>query len=426
MIKPLVQKLRYSIAYKVILGILNLLLLAIIIFLCNRLYISTPTFDVPFTILIVALGLSIFLYYRLIQYSHYVLQWYASLSDQGLRIFDPRKGQLDYYWDTDIVIIESFNLCMVKGHYGSPERMSRTYSGFKISKWLNGHKQIVDSQVAFLVKRQLKHILLEEIDHTRLIEQSRQAYYQFLTNNKWNMLYLAYYFFRVTTALLVLYVVIFDMFYFNPPIALAICIIVAIQLAISVQYWDLLTVQNSLKQMATCIIAIVAFSFIMFDNVHFKDERFFFTGGIVFGAVLTLSIFVFVYFYRPRVLTLHREITLGIFLTYFVLLSLFSGAFLKVGNIVFSEQPSVWEKATAEAPLLLFIMPGSDPDFVKFDNKEWGSHYMGLFFLNWAEIKKSSQRVELLTYQGRLGIPWMYKNYQRDETAKAKIITDTE
>lgn len=426
MIKPLVQKLRYATAYKVILALLNLLLLAIVIFLGTRLYFTTPAVDVPFVILISLVGLSIFLYYRLIQYSRYVLQWYATLSAQGLRIFDPRQGPQDYYWDTDIIIMDSFNLRVVKGHYGPPERMSRTYGGFKISKWLSGHKQIIDSQIAFLAQRQLKHVRLEGINHTRLIEESREAYYHFLNNNKWNVPFLGYHFSRVTTALLVLYVLVFDMFYFNPPIALAVCIVVGIQLAISVQYWNILTAQSSLKQMATCIISIVAFSFIMFDNVHFKDEMFFFIGGIVFGSILTLIIFVFVYFYRPMVFTLERGITFGIFFTYFVLLSLFSGAFLKVGNIIFSEQPLVWETATAKAPLLLFILPGSDPDYVKFDDREWGSHHMGLFFLSWAEIKKSSQRVEFLTYQGRLGIPWMYKNYQRHETEKAKVIADTE
>lgn len=424
--ESLVQELRYSTPYKIILGILNVLLLGFVIFLCIRLFSTAPAFDLHFVMLISLLGCSTFLYYKLLQYTRYVLQWYASLSDQGLRIFDPSKGQLDYYWDTDIIAMDSFNLRVVKGQYGPPERMNRTHDSFKISKWLSGHKQIVDSQIAFVAQRQFKHVRLEGIDHARIIEESREAYYRFLNNNKWKAPFFGYHFSRIITALLFLYVLIFDTVYFNPSIALAICIIVGLQLAISVQYWNILTVQSGLKQMAACILSIVAFSFIMFDNVHFKDEMFFFIGGIVFGGILTLIIYVFDYFYRPIVLTLERGIIFGIFVTYFALLSLFSGAFLKVGNIIFSEQPLVWEKATAEAPLFLFITPGSDPDYVNFDDREWGSHRMGLFFLNWGEIDKSTQRVEFLTYQGRLGIPWMYKNYQRDETEKAKVIADTE
>lgn len=421
-----VQELRYSTAYKIILGLLNLLLLSFVVFISIKLYSTARAFDLPFVILISLLGGSIFYYYKLLQYTRYVLQWYASLSDQGLSIYDPRKGQLDYYWDTDIVAMDSFNLCLVKGHYGPPERMSRTYSDFKISKWLSGHKHIVDSQVKFLAKRQFKHVKINEIDQTRLIEDSRNTYHQFLNNNKWNMLFLGFYFSRIVAVLLVLYIVLFDIGYFNPSIAFGICIIVGIQLGISFQYLNLLTVSSSLKQLVNCIVSILAFFYIMFDNVHFKDEIFFYKWGLLFGSVLTIGIFLFVYLYRPIMLSLEPKIKFSMFFICFTLISLFSVAFLKVGNIAFSEQPLVWEKGTAEAPLIEVIMLGVDRDYVVFDNKEWGRHDMGLFFLSWSKIKESSKRVELLTYKGRLGIPWMYKNYHRDETEKAKVITDTE
>ncbi|WP_164126400.1 hypothetical protein [Sphingobacterium luzhongxinii] len=426
MIEPLLQDLRYSMVYKVILGILNLLMLAIIIFLCTRIYFTPLAFDAPITILISLLGFSIFLYYRLTQYSRYVLQWHASLSDQGICIFDPRLGRLDYYWDTDFIGIDSFNLLLEIGPYGPPERMNRTYGDYKISKWLTGHRQIVDSNVAFVIQRDFKHIKLDEIDQTRLIDEGKNTYYRFLNTNKWNMLFFKFCFCYITTALLVFYVLTFDMFYFNPSIALAICIMVSIHLTISFQYWNYVRYISSLALMASSIISVIAFSYIMFDNVHFKNEMFFFIWGIIFGFILTLSICVFVYFHRPLVFVLAPKIRYGILFSCFILISLFSGAFLKVGNIAFSEQPYVWEKGTADSPLMIFIFVGEDPDYVKFDDKDWGSHHMGLFFLNWAEIDQSTQRVEILTYKGRLGIPWMYKNYSKDEKHKAKVIAGSE
>lgn len=240
------------------------------------------------------------------------------------------------------------------------------------------------------------------------------------------MLYLGFHFSRITTVLLVLYIFVFDIFYFNPEIALSICIIVGIQLTITFQYWNLLPFKSGLKQMINCIVAIIAFFYIMFDNVHFKNEIFFILWGVVFGCFLTMGIFLFVYFYISPILTLGRKITGGIFFPCFLLLSLYSTAFLKVGNIAFSEQPLVWEKGTANVPVLKIILLGSDRDYVDFDDKDWGSHFMGLFFLSWTDIKSDTQPVELLTYKGRLGIPWMYKNYPRDEKVKAKAIVSSE
>lgn len=82
-----------------------------------------------------------------------------------------------------------------------------------------------------------------------------------------------------------------------------------------------------------------------------------------------------------------------------------------------------WEQGTTRSvwPIPI-IIPGNDPDYIKFDNTAWGTRGMGLFFSD--EIKESiaDVRVEVRIFKGRLGVPWFYKNYHEDQSDDVRLI----
>lgn len=411
-------KLKYSKGYKMILLITQLLLIGTIIFMLSNLYHSPIGFDFDVICLVVGVVILSILSYKLFRYYLYVLNWYAYLHSDGIELHDPRRGTFDYQWSYVVLKIVSFNLCLCPASDAICEVKENGLTDYRISKWLNGHKLIIDSFIEFIAEEKAYGLL----DNSRVVEDLNYSFYRFLNMNKWNMVFIGFVSSCSISILFILYILLFDIVFFDSGIALVILILTSIHILFTFQYWNLLPVIMALIQVFTCCISILAFSYIMYDNVHFKNELFFLIWGLLFGLFLTLAIFMFIYLYRRNILSLPSKVLFRLFLFGVFMLSLFSGAFLKVGNIIDSEISSEWERGTAIAPLLLIAQLGVDPDYVKFDNEEWGNRRMGLFFINWSKENDSEKRLEFLTYKGRLGIPWIYNNYLSDETQRVKDV----
>lgn len=103
--------------------------------------------------------------------------------------------------------------------------------------------------------------------------------------------------------------------------------------------------------------------------------------------------------------------------SYLIFLSLYSIAFLKVGNMLNPGKVEGWEQGTVYNPQII-ILPGMDPHKMVFDNPQWGAKNMLLPLVR----SVSEARAEVKVFEGRLGIPWFYKNYGKDDVDNVRLI----
>ncbi|RKO70081.1 hypothetical protein D7322_18025 [Sphingobacterium puteale] len=364
--------------------------------------------------LIIAVS-SVFVCYKLFRYLLYIYRWKAILTAEGITIYDPWMGQLSFNWDTDVIILGNFNLELMEGRYGLLRAaLDGQYTGYKISNWVVGQPAIVDSNLAFLRQKSFKNLKLSSKEFAATLESSQQHYSDFFETNRWNLAFLAYWFCRIVTIMLIAYIFILDIFYFNTAVVLFFCIAVTLQLVMVLQYWNRFP-RGALKRLfLSAGISIIAFAYLMFDDVHLLDELFFVKWGAVLGLAMTLLIWVFIQLYRKFAANYLKGIFYSIL---FIFLSLYSIAFLKVGNMLNLGKVEGWEIGTVYNPQII-ILPGMDPHKIVLDNPQWGSRNMMLPLVR----SVSEARVEVKVFEGRLGIPWFYKNYAKDDVDNIRLI----
>ncbi|MNI81334.1 hypothetical protein D3C73_1379370 [compost metagenome] len=144
------------------------------------------------------------------------------------------------------------------------------------------------------------------------------------------------------------------------------------------------------------------------------DELFFVKWGAVLGFVMTLFIRVFIQLYRKFVA---KHLKIIFYSILFIFLSLYSIAFLKVGNMLNRGKVKGWEQGTVYNPQII-ILPGMDPHKMVFDNPQWGARNMLVPLVR----SVSEARVEVKVFEGRLSIPWFYKNYAKDDVDNVRLI----
>ena len=407
------QTLKYSIVYRVVLVCLLISLLAVIFFLLM------PIFGYPMWAFTGSKFIAILLtvpLYKLFNYTRYVFRWRAVLYPGGIDIFDPKSGKLSYSWGTDLVSMGDFNLnLLVIFRRGDKKR----YYSYKISKWVSGQRLIVQSNIVYATNGKNEKLRISEQQRKEAMEETQQIFDDFLIKHKYNLLFLAYCFSLGTAGLACVYILI-DIVYFEVCTAAVLCVAVALQITLVIQYRSLFTRKPLTRLVGAVFVSVTAFTFIMFDNVHAERELFFFRWGIVFGLVVTLFIIGFVLYHDiPIYLKYDWILCLGVF----ILFSLYSTSALKLANMFNTGKTLGWEQGTAHsASSLRIIIPGNDPDYIKFDNTVWGTRDMGLFFSDEINESVTDARVEIRVFEGRFGIPWFYKNYHKDQSDNIRLI----
>ncbi|CAM3546126.1 hypothetical protein [Sphingobacterium prati] len=370
--------------------------------------------EIPVFPLVIGISL-VFVCYKLLRYLLYIYRWKAILAAEGIVIKDPWRGQLSFSWDTDVIVLGNFNLELIKGRYGPAATASdEKYAVYKISNWVMGQPAIADSNLAFLGQKSFKNLKLSSKEFAAALESSREQYSDFFKINRWNLVFLAYWFCQIIAIMLIAYIFFLDIFYFNTGVVVFFCVAVTIQLVMVLQYWNRFP-PGALKRLFLNVgISIIGFAYLMFDNVHSMDELFFVKWGAVLGFVMTLFIRVFIQLYRKFVA---KHLKIIFYSILFIFLSLYSIAFLKVGNMLNRGKVKGWEQGTVYNPQII-ILPGMDPHKMVFDNPQWGARNMLVPLVR----SVSEARVEVKVFEGRLGIPWFYKNYAKDDVDNVRLI----
>ncbi|GEM_PF-3285432 len=409
------QILVYSYKYRIFFTLLLILIVGMTLwsFLFFQYRID---FDGEILVFPLVIGISLtFVSYKLFRYLLYINRWRAILAAEGIVINDPWQGQLSFNWDTDVIVLGNFNLELVKGRYGpAPNASDRTYDIYKISKWVMGQPAIVDSNLAFLGKKKFKKLKLSNEELAAAFESSQHEYAAFFKTNRWNLTFLAYCFCRVIAIMLIAYIFFLDIFYFNTGVVVFFFMAVTVQLVMVLQYWNRFP-PGALKRFFLNVgISIIGFAYLMFDNVHSLDELFFVKWGAVLGLTMTIFIRVFIQLYRKSVA---KHLKIIFYSILFIFLSLYSIAFLKVGNMLHLGKVEGWEQGTVYNPQTI-ILPGMDPHKMVFDNHKWGARNMLIPLVR----SVSEARVEVKVFEGRLGVPWFYKNYATDDLDNIRLI----
>jgi len=407
------QTIAYSVTYRLALICLFITIIAVITLLL------TPLFGNPLPIPrgseLVAILLIVILY-KFFNYTRYVFRWSAVLYRNGIDVFDPKRGKLSYRWERDLVSIGDFNLNLLVIFPGEDKK--RDYS-YKISKWISRKRLIVQSNIEYAKNGKNEKLKISAQQRKEIMDETQQTFDDFFKKHKYNLPFLAYCLSLGTTGLTCAYTLI-DILYFKLWVAVVLCVAVALQITLVIQYSRLFAQKPLLKLWGATFVSVAVFTFIMFDNVHAERELLFFQWGIVFGLVVTIFIVGFVLYHGRYISSIYNWI---LCLAVFVLFSLYCTSALKLANMFDAGETLRWEQGTTRSvwPIPI-IIPGNDPDYIKFDNTAWGTRGMGLFFSD--EIKESiaDVRVEVRIFKGRLGVPWFYKNYHEDQSDNARLI----
>lgn len=167
-----------------------------------------------------------------------------------------------------------------------------------------------------------------------------------------------------------------------------------------------------------CIV--FEFAYMLFDQVHLKDDWYFLPWAALLGGVVVVTISVLIVFKK---ITIRKTFSKFFYVSVIFLFStVYSYGLLSLINIFNARQVVTWERAKVGLPSWVITFGGNYNDAV-FENKEWGDRMMNLFFIKWeGDFPHPPTTVEVKVFKGNLGKDYMLKTYDKDEKNDARQI----
>ncbi len=165
---------------------------------------------------------------------------------------------------------------------------------------------------------------------------------------------------------------------------------------------------------------VVEFAFMLYDQVHLKDDWYFLPWAALLGGVVTVTISILIVFKK---ITLRKTLSKALYISAIFLFStVYSYGLLSFINIFNARQVVTWERAKVGLPSWVITFGGNYNDAV-FENKEWGNRMMNLFFMEWeGDFPHPPMTAEIKVFKGNLGKDYMLKTYDEDEKNDAMQI----
>ena len=167
-----------------------------------------------------------------------------------------------------------------------------------------------------------------------------------------------------------------------------------------------------------CIV--FEFAYMLFDQVHLKDDWYFLPWAVLLGGVAVAAISISIVLKK---ITLRKTLSKALYISAIFLFStVYSYGLLSLINIFNARQVVKWERAEVGLPSWVITFGGNYNDAV-FENKEWGNRMMNLFFIKWeGDFPHPPTTVEVKVFKGNLGKDYMLKTYDEDEKNDARQI----
>lgn len=204
---------------------------------------------------------------------------------------------------------------------------------------------------------------------------------------------------------------------FNQYSILVYGILVGIQLFLFFKTWLKYEQAMPLELIIPLILCILCFALMMFDEVHLKNDWYFLPWGAIIGGIISVVNIKLIVTQKNYMLkSTYKFHYLSIL---FVLSTIYFNGLLSLGNIFNAKQFVKWEKAKVTVPFLL-MTPGGSFNDAEFENEEWGSRFMNLFFMEWEGNFPGEMTAEVKVFKGNFGKDYMLKTYDQYEKVDAR------
>ncbi|MDR3006835.1 MAG: hypothetical protein LBV59_02810 [Sphingobacterium sp.] len=167
-----------------------------------------------------------------------------------------------------------------------------------------------------------------------------------------------------------------------------------------------------------CIV--FEFAFMLYDQVHLKDDWYFLPWAVLLGGVFVVAISILIVLKK---ITLQKTLSKALYISVIFLFStVYSYGLLSLINIFNARQVVKWERVKVGLPSWVITLGGNYNDAI-FENKEWGTRWMNLFFLKWeGDFPHPPTTAEVKVFKGNFGKDYMLKTYDEDEKNDARQI----
>ncbi|WP_437918650.1 hypothetical protein [Sphingobacterium sp. LRF_L2] len=406
-----VHTLRYSIAYRVAIILLLFLIFHFIAITTINL-VNNKSLDILGWILCtlkIVVG-SIFSY-LLLNYLIYIFSWKAIVTKDGCVVKDIKQVQRKFNWSNgDILAMESYNLLLINN---PAEKVAKNY---RLSSWLTNKRALIDSHLAYLKTEDFSEFYLKEEVMDRMYDQTVTQYYQHLSNNKGNKLFLGFIITLLVTGVL-FFSLIGQFLYTDFVMLIIICLGIGIQLHTLIQSWNLFSPNKAFIIAICTVFSVLYFGITMFSNTYVMNELYFIKWGLIFSAFATSFIRLFV---DNRKRGVPLKLSIPLYAIVFSLLSVYFISFLKVGNMAGNIQGYRWERGIVTSKYQLTIFH-SVFQYVAFENEQLGEKLLDLNFLG-NDVTEGVTDIEVRVQEGNLGIPWFYKIYENDHEDEVRTL----
>ncbi|MDF2854148.1 MAG: hypothetical protein K0S31_4833 [Sphingobacterium multivorum] len=165
---------------------------------------------------------------------------------------------------------------------------------------------------------------------------------------------------------------------------------------------------------------VLEFAFLLYDQVHLKDDWYFLPWAVLLGGAVMVTISILIGLKKiviPKALS--KFFYVG---SIFLFSTVYSYGLLSLINIFNARQVVKWERAEVGLPSWVITFGGNYNDAI-FENREWGTRWMNLFFLKWeGDFPHPPTTAEVKVFKGNLGKDYMLKTYDEDEKNDARQI----
>ncbi len=208
--------------------------------------------------------------------------------------------------------------------------------------------------------------------------------------------------------------------FFNQYTALLYGLFSGIILVLFFKNWRTEYFMNKYVKAFLTFTIVLEFAFMLYDQVHLKDDWYFLPWAALFGGVVMVTISILIVFKK---ITIPKTCSRFFYLSVIFLFStVYSYGLLSLINIFNARQVVTWERAKVDLPSWVITSGGNYNDAI-FENKEWGTRMMNLFFIKWeGGFPYQPKTAEIKVFKGNLGKDYMLKTYDEKEKNDARQI----
>lgn len=208
--------------------------------------------------------------------------------------------------------------------------------------------------------------------------------------------------------------------FFNQYTALLYGLFSGLILVLFLKNWRTEYFMNKYSKALLTFLVVLEFAFMLYDQVHLKDDWYFLPWAALFGGVVMVVSSILIVFKK---ITIRDTFSKFFYVSVIFLFStVYSYGLLSFTNIFNARQFVTWERAKVDLPSWVITFGGNYNDAV-FENKEWGNRMMNLFFMKWeGDFPHPSMTAEIKVFEGNLGQHYMLKTYDEDEKNDARQI----